>query len=148
MIMVGAAILLVSRVWLAEWVRRPVVLNAPLTQLVDSWRPHLQTGDVILADTAWLGGNLRLLLPGHAVMTPQEPGLGLPRDTHSRGWIVWDRTRSPTPPDSLIAMLQELHAGIDTNLGAVTLEAPLRHFKQRTMKLAALPFRSVNETKP
>lgn len=143
-IMVFTAMLLAGRVWFAEWSQRPVALNAPLSQLVDTWRPQILPGDVILAENTWLAGNLRLLLPGHAVMTPREPGLRLPV-THGRGWVIWDQTRSEAVPDALTTLLDELGAEIETGSIPISMEAPLRHFSQRTLRLNALRFRAISK---
>jgi 4-amino-4-deoxy-L-arabinose transferase-like glycosyltransferase len=79
---------------------RPSYQTAPF----ESIAPEIVAGaGTVVAETDWIGGNLRNLAPGLAVITPGAPAPRLETPPPHR--LVWRGDRSETPPDALRAFL-------------------------------------------
>jgi lipopolysaccharide core galacturonosyltransferase RgtB len=116
-------------------------MTAPMGALAGELEPHARGAGVILADSRWVGGNLRLHLPGHAVLVPEFPSLAVP--TNGPWLAVWDATRRAEPPKALLKLAQQKHGTDLSRLAPQYVEAPFRYLPGHHMKLGwiALPAR-------
>ncbi len=92
-----------SRVWFAEKLGRRELLNAPFDKIVAVRAAYSER---YLAESFWIGGNLRLRFPQTKVLTPQ-----LPKTWHQNGEIclvVWEETqKKKTRPLETLKQLAE-----------------------------------------
>lgn len=118
---------------------KPTRMTAPMAGLATSLAPNANLAEVILADSRWIGGNLRLHFPGPAVLVPEFPSLAVP--TQGPWLAVWDATKRAKPPKALLELARQKR-GVDlSQLTPHYVEAPYRYLPQQRMKLGwmALP---------
>lgn len=124
LVMAAIALVIPGRVLLAGKLGKIERLNFPLPELGRTLNTRIPPGVVILADTSFLAGNMRLAMPDRRVI--------------SRAWgdpdgqpccIVWAARKSPNPPPALEKAANDLLQSGQTVLlkGSVRNHPPLHY---------------------
>jgi 4-amino-4-deoxy-L-arabinose transferase-like glycosyltransferase len=109
-IALAVLILIPSRILFAEQIHFAQLLNAPFARMKNELNDKLPPDALILAESKWLGGNLRMQFPGHNVVTPELAKL-FPA-TNRSCVVIWDATKDKSPKPSFVRFLGSF-AGID-----------------------------------
>ncbi len=127
-VMFCVAVFLPGKVFLAERTKREERLNFPLAELGGQLATRIPPNTTLIADSAFLAGNLRLGMPEFKVcstvwrMPANRPCC-----------LVWDGRERVAPPPGLAAIAVAGEPGVP-----VSLEAPLRNQGSRRYRLGAL----------
>jgi len=106
LIALGVLAFLPLRIRLADRFGYVTERTAPFPALAPELRADAERSDVILADTPFLAGNLRLLFPGRRIITPQFATL--PQPARGRTLVVFNAAFSDRPGPSVNRVLQDM----------------------------------------
>jgi 4-amino-4-deoxy-L-arabinose transferase-like glycosyltransferase len=135
----GVAVCFPTRIWLAEKLGRRALLNAPFEKFSEQIRAEWPRRNYFLAESFWVGGNLRIQFPNAQVLTPKLPGTWK-RDSGVDCLIVRKTTPTKSAPTALgfAASLANFDAA-----EAKILEARLKFYQAKTMELEVCPGRLI-----
>lgn len=104
-IALAVCLIIPGRILFAENLTRVPLLNAPFRKMRGEMARQIPRGALVLAENKWIGGNLRLLLPGQNIVTPELSKLF---SATNREWVVvWDATRRETISPSFAAFVRD-----------------------------------------
>jgi 4-amino-4-deoxy-L-arabinose transferase-like glycosyltransferase len=142
-VMTVVSILLPGRIWFAERRGRFDQPNAPFDRLTGQMRPAIPPAASLVAESAWLGGNLRMFFPKQLILAPHQTLRPSGREGQDCV-LIWNATHSESPPESLLTFAAAV-AGFDTNWNDVLYaEAPLKFYHARSLRLGYLVGRVKN----
>ena len=121
----GYALVMVGRVWLADFLQKPVRLNTPFGELAKRIKNTNSVPDVLICGDVWLGGNMRLYYPNVPIITPQYPDYSIiPEKGSAKIVCLIDQYQSLAPAlDYILTNLAELRFDIETNsIAIITLK--------------------------
>ncbi len=135
-IAVLVAVMLPGRIVLGERLGRDEPLMRPYDVLARVVSARLEPGDVLVADTGVLAGNLRLNLPHHVAVTPEAARLFVP--TPGSILLVWDATRSPAIPAALVDFIHGLGAAPPDQRATEFASATFKYHHRRQARIGML----------
>jgi hypothetical protein len=134
-VMLAVSIILPGRTWFAGRWCKPSQLNAPFDRMASQIRPSISADTILIADSSWAGGNLRLSFPNHFIASERW----LPGHFWQDGddcLLVWDATRTNSPP-KLLADFAAANVKLESN-GWHFIEAPLKFCHTNYMRLGLI----------
>ena len=131
-----------AQAWVAPWFGTYSRLHAPFEEVARQLREAGFRKGTIVAETTFIGGNLRLVFPTSRVLTPdvrsamhvdpQDPGQCL---------VVWDGDDRPPLPPPLRPFLEEtLHAQPSSDQAPHYINARLKRSHQQVFRIGFLLF--------
>lgn len=132
-IALAVLILIPGRILFAESVGFTQLLNAPFAKMKNELSAKLPPDALILAESKWLGGNIRLQFPGRNVVTPELAKL-FPA-TNRSCVVIWDATKDGSPRASFVKFLGSF-SGIDlANTTPVFVQHNYQHYRDKKFRL-------------
>jgi hypothetical protein len=132
-IALAVLIFIPSRILFAEQIHFAQLLNAPFARMKNELSDKLPPGALILAESKWLGGNLRMQFPERNVVTPELAKLF--SATNRSCVVVWDATKDKSPKPSFVRFLGSF-AGIDfAEAKADFVSANYQHYDAKKFRL-------------
>jgi lipopolysaccharide core galacturonosyltransferase RgtB len=128
--------------WVAPWFGMYSRLHAPFEEMARQLREVGFRQGTIVAETTFIGGNLRLMFPTSRVVTPEvTTGLQVGHREAGQCLVVWDGNHGEPLPIPLQRFLEEfLHAQPLSDRAARYIEARLKRSRQRVSRLGFLLF--------
>jgi hypothetical protein len=134
-VMLAVSILLPGRIWFAGRWCKPSQLNAPFDRMASQIRPSISADTILIADSSWVGGNLRLSFPNHFIASERWP-LGHFWQDGDDCLLAWDATRTNSPP-KLLTDFAAANVNLESN-GWHFIEAPLKFCSTNQMRLGLM----------
>jgi lipopolysaccharide core galacturonosyltransferase RgtB len=126
-----------AQAWVAPWLGLYSRLHTPFQAVASQLREAGFSQGTIVAETTFIGGNLRLLFPTSRVLTPDiRAGLRVHSQPTGQCLVVWESDdRQPLPP-SLRRFLEEtLHAWSLSDHAPHYIDARLQHSYQQVFRI-------------
>ncbi len=128
-----------GRIFLAETVHHTQLLNAPYRQLAKDLANTIPADALILAETKWVGGNLRLLFPNRNVIVPELARL-YPA-TNRNCVAIWDATSREFPGARFKEFLSQT-SGFTLGEKPILLEKEYQFHREKKFRLGVLELKN------
>lgn len=119
-----------ARIRFAETLNWPQSLNVPFEPVADELRQSDSGSTLILAENAWLAGNLRRQFPERRIVCPALPLPGLIRPGEPC-LVVTDETRKDSATDHFGRLLEQVLAGGRPSGAVHEVAIPMKFFAER-----------------
>jgi lipopolysaccharide core galacturonosyltransferase RgtB len=128
--------------WVAPWFGLYSRLHTPFGAVARQLSEAGFSQGTIVAETTFIGGNLRLAFPTSRVVTPDIlTGLRVHPRHAGQCVVVWDGDRrQPLPPPLRLFLEETLHARPIGDQAPHYIEAPLQHSHQQVFRVGFLSF--------
>jgi dolichyl-phosphate-mannose-protein mannosyltransferase len=129
-----------AQAWVAPWFGLYSRLHAPFEVVARQLREAGFSQGTIVAETTFIGGNLRLVHPTSRVVTPDIlVGLRVHPQPTGQCLVVWDGEHGQPMPQPLRRFLEEtLHTGSLSDQAPHYIEAQLQHAQQQAFRVGFL----------
>jgi 4-amino-4-deoxy-L-arabinose transferase-like glycosyltransferase len=126
-----------AQAWVAPWFGLYSRLHAPFEAVAHQLREAGFRQGTIVAETTFIGGNLRLLFPTARVVTPDiRAGLHVHPQATGQCLVVWDGGhRQPIPPALRRFLEETLHVWSFGDDAPHYIEAQLQHAQQQVFRV-------------
>ena len=131
-----------GRIIWAEKIGRTQLLNAPYRQMAGDLAASIPPGTLVVAETKWVGGNLRMLFPDLNVVSPELAQLY--SVTNRECVVVWDVTRRDRPGQALNNFVEQLGLQLAENAAMIGTNYQFHREKIFRLGLAELKRRDAN----
>jgi 4-amino-4-deoxy-L-arabinose transferase-like glycosyltransferase len=133
---------LLAQAWVAPWFGMHSRLHAPFAEVARHLRQAGFRQGTIMAETTFIGGNLRLLFPTSRVVTPEVlSGMSVKRQDTGQCLVVWDGDDRQPLPSPLRSFLEEtLHSRLPSDQAPAYIDARLKRSEQRVFSIGFLLF--------
>jgi hypothetical protein len=122
-------------VW-AEQVGRPQLLNAPFDKMARDLDAAIPLDALIIAESKWIGGNLRMQFPSRNIVTPELAKLY--SATNRQCIVVWNAMKNEMPPARLVTFVENF-TGAKLNAGKqIYVGTTYRHYREEKFRLGIL----------
>jgi 4-amino-4-deoxy-L-arabinose transferase-like glycosyltransferase len=130
------------QVWVAPWFGLYSRLHAPFEAVARQLREAGFRKGTIVAETTFIGGNLRLVFPTSRVVTPEVlSGLRVNPQHTGQCLVVWDGDdRQPLSPPLRLFLEETLHAQPLSNQAPHYIDAQLKRSHQQVFRIGFLLF--------
>jgi hypothetical protein len=131
-----------AQAWVAPSFGMHSRLHAPFMEVARQLRQAGFRQGTIVAETTFIGGNLRLVFPTSRVVTPEVlSGMSVNRQDTGQCLVVWDSDDRQPLPSSLSSFLEEtLHARLPNDQVPAYIDARLKRSLQRVLSIGFLLF--------
>jgi hypothetical protein len=129
-----------AQAWVAPWFGLYSRLHVPFEDIARQLREAGFRQGTIVADTAFIGGNLRLVFPRARVVTPEMLS-GLRATSHVTGQclVVWHGAgRESLPPPLPLFLEKTLHAPLPSDQTPRYIDARLKHSHEAVFRIGFL----------
>jgi lipopolysaccharide core galacturonosyltransferase RgtB len=129
-----------AQAWVAPWFGMHSRLHTPFAEVARQLRQAGFRQGTIMAETTFLGGNLRLVFPTSRVVTPEVlSGMGLDPSHNGQCLVVWDGDAGRLLPSSLRSFMEEtLHAQLPHEQALHSIDARFKRSHQRVFSIGFL----------
>jgi hypothetical protein len=131
-----------AQAWVAPWFGMYSRLHAPFEEVARQLREAGFRKGTIVAETTFIGGNLRLVFPTSRVVTPEVRSV-MHVDPQAAGQclVIWHGDDRPPLPPPLRPFLEEtLHAQPPSDPAPRYIDARLKHSHQQAFRIGFLLF--------
>lgn len=136
-VMLAVLIILPTRLFTTQRLKREEVLTRPYAALAAQLRGIVPPDSLIVCDTRLLAGNLRLDLPGVRALPPElTPIMG---DDRPHRFLAWDARKADPPPPQLVQWAKRHTAHNLADLKPQFFRATYRFHDTKEFRLALLP---------
>jgi lipopolysaccharide core galacturonosyltransferase RgtB len=131
-----------GQAWVAPWFGMYSRLHAPFEEVARQLRQAGFRQGTIIAETTFIGGNLRLVFPTSRVVTPEVlSGMRVNPQHNGQCLMVWDGDdRQPFPPPLRSFLEERLHAQLSSDQTPHYVDARLERSHQRVFSIGFLLF--------
>jgi lipopolysaccharide core galacturonosyltransferase RgtB len=131
-----------AQAWVAPWLGMHSRLHAPFVKVARHLRQAGFRQGTIMAETTFIGGNLRLVFPTSRVVTPAVlSGLSIDPPHNGQCLAVWDGGDRRPLPSPLGSFLEEvLHAQLPNDQSPAYIDAQLKRSEERIFSIGFLLF--------
>ena len=126
-----------AQAWVAPWFGLYSRLHAPFEAVASQLREAGFSQGTIVAETTFIGGNLRLAFPTSRVLTPEIlAGLRVHPQPTGQCLVVWDGDdRRPFPPPLRRFLEETLHAWPLSDQAPHSIETQFQHSHQQLFRI-------------
>jgi lipopolysaccharide core galacturonosyltransferase RgtB len=131
-----------AQAWVAPWFGTYSRLHAPFEEVARQLREAGFRKGTIVAETTFIGGNLRLVFPTSRVVTPKvRSAMRVDPQAAGQCLVVWDGDDRPPLPPPLSPFLEEtLHAQPSSDQAPRYIDARLKRSHQQVFRIGFLLF--------
>jgi lipopolysaccharide core galacturonosyltransferase RgtB len=131
-----------AQAWVAPWFGMYSRLHAPFEEVARQLREAGFRKGTIVAETTFIGGNLRLMFPTSRVVTPEAvSGRHVNRQEHAQCLVVWNGTNAEPLPTPLRRFWEgSLRAQPPSDRAPHYIEARLKRSDRRVFRIGFLLF--------
>jgi 4-amino-4-deoxy-L-arabinose transferase-like glycosyltransferase len=131
-----------AQAWIAPWFGIYSRLHAPFAEVARQLREAGFRQGTIVAETTFIGGNLRLVFPSSRVVTPEVlSGMRINPKGIGQCLVVWDGDdRQPLPPPLRPFLEETLHAQLPSDQTLHYINARLKRSRQQVFSIGFLLF--------
>jgi lipopolysaccharide core galacturonosyltransferase RgtB len=131
-----------AQAWVAPWFGMYSRLHTPFEEVARQLREAGFRQGTIVAETTFIGGNLRLMFPASRVVTPAAfSGMHVNRQEHAQCLVVWNGTNAEPLPTPLRRFWEStLHAQPPSDQAPHYIEARLKRSQHRVFRIGFLLF--------
>ena len=120
-----------GRIIWAEKIGRTQLLNAPYRKMAGDLAASISPDALVIAESKWVGGNLRLLFPDLNVVTPEL--VQLYPAANRKLAMVWDGSRRESPSRTANLFIENM--GLHLQEPSVFVQANYQFYREKVFRL-------------